>query len=157
MRQRYFKRRISVKITYFVCFSETKRYIRAFWGRIPAPTAVVWKIHRFGEGRPLAHQARSLSRAKQGFRSESLVKRIYRFGLVFQSVATAWQERNEFSSEATNVSCLDPDVALACEVHHKTFATDQKRLHAANLVDGVLNAAVKCDHVASVDGDGLSG
>ncbi len=73
------------------------------------------------------------------------------------SAATVWQERNEFSSEAADVSCLDPHVALACEVHHKTFATDEERLHAANLVDGVLNASVECDHVAGVDGDGLSG
>ena len=133
-----------------------KRYIRAFRGRIPAPTPAVWKIHRFGERYPFAQQARNFRPAKEGFRSDSLVKRVNRFGLVFQSAATAWQERNEFSSEATDVSCLDPNVALACEVHHKTFATDQKRLHAANLVDGVLNAAVECDHVAGVDGDGLS-
>lgn len=73
------------------------------------------------------------------------------------SAATVWQERNELCSEAADVSCLDPHVALSCEVHDKTFATDEERLHAANLVDGVLNAGVECDHVAGVDGDGLSG
>ena len=56
------------------------------------------------------------------------------------SAATVWQERNELCSEAADVSCLDPHVALSCEVHDKTFATDEERLHAANLVDGVLNA-----------------
>ena len=34
--------------------------------------------------------------------------------------------------------------------------TDEERLHAADLVDGVLNAGVECDHVAGVNGDGLT-
>ena len=33
--------------------------------------------------------------------------------VVFQSATTLWQERNELSSEAANVSSLDPDIALA--------------------------------------------
>ena len=76
--------------------------------------------------------------------------------VVLQSAATVWQERNELCCEAADVSCLDPHVALACEVHHKTFATDEERLHAANLVDGVLDTAVECNDVAGVDSDGLS-
>ena len=32
--------------------------------------------------------------------------------VVLQSAATVWQERNEFSSEAANVSSLDPNIAL---------------------------------------------
>ena len=72
------------------------------------------------------------------------------------SVTTLWQERNELGSEATDVSCLDPNISLAGEVHDQSFTTDEERLHAANLVDGVLNARVECDHVAGVNGDGLT-
>ena len=72
------------------------------------------------------------------------------------STTAAWQERNELGCEATDVSCLNPNVALTCEVHHETFATDEERLHAADLVDGVLNASIECDNVSGVDGDGLS-
>ena len=33
--------------------------------------------------------------------------------VVLQSAATVWQERNELSSEAANVSSLDPNIALS--------------------------------------------
>ena len=76
--------------------------------------------------------------------------------VVLQSAATVWQERNELSSEAANVSSLDPNIALSREVHDQSFTANEERLHAANLVDGVLDTAVESNDVAGVDSDGLS-
>ena len=72
------------------------------------------------------------------------------------SVTALWQERNELGSEATDVSRLDPNCSLTGEIHDQSFPTDEERLHATDLVDGVLNAVIECDNVTGVDGDGLS-
>ena len=78
------------------------------------------------------------------------------FSYELYSTAAVWQERNELGSEATDVSCLNPNGSLAGEVHDQSFTTDEQRLHAADLVDGVLNAIIECDNVTGVDGDSLS-